>query len=146
MTEMTVKTPWHLWVVGVVALLFNAVGPYDYVMFQTQGAPYLEKSGFTAAQVAHYTSMPMWMEAVWAVGVWFAVAGCILLLIRNRRAWWVFAISLAAFLMSLVYHYVLTDGGALMGTMQMVISAVIAAQLAALIWYSRAMAKTGVLR
>jgi hypothetical protein len=146
MTDMTVRTPWHLWVVGVVALLFNAVGPYDYVMFQTQGAPYLEKSGFTAAQVAHYTSMPAWMEAVWAVGVWFAIAGCILLLIRNRRAWWVFAISLAAFLLSLVYHYVLTDGGALMGTMQTVVSAVIAGQLAGLIWYSRAMAKKGVLR
>ena len=29
MTTMTVKTPWHLWVVGGLALLFNAIGPYD---------------------------------------------------------------------------------------------------------------------
>jgi uncharacterized membrane protein len=146
MTEMTVKTPWRLWAVGVVALLFNAVGPYDYVMFHTRGADYLAESGFTAEQVAHYVQMPAWMTAVWAVGVWFAIGACILLLLRNRRAWWLFAISLAAFLLSLVYHYVLTDGGALMGTTQMVISAVISAQLAALIWYSRAMAKKGVLR
>ena len=35
MTGMTVKTPWHLWVVGVVAVLFNGVGVFDYVMSKT---------------------------------------------------------------------------------------------------------------
>jgi hypothetical protein len=26
MTDMTIKTPWHLWLVGVIAVLFNAIG------------------------------------------------------------------------------------------------------------------------
>ena len=29
MNSMTVKTPWHLWVVGVLALLWNGFGAYD---------------------------------------------------------------------------------------------------------------------
>jgi len=28
----TVATPWHVWVVGIVALLWNAMGALDYTM------------------------------------------------------------------------------------------------------------------
>jgi hypothetical protein len=35
MTDMTVKTPWHLWAVGAVSLLWNGLGGYDYTMSMT---------------------------------------------------------------------------------------------------------------
>ena len=31
------KTPWHLWLVGVVSLLWNGFGGYDFIMSTTQG-------------------------------------------------------------------------------------------------------------
>ena len=34
-------TPWHLWVVGVLSLLWNAYGGYDYWMSHTDPAAYL---------------------------------------------------------------------------------------------------------
>jgi hypothetical protein len=40
MTERTIKTPWHLWLVGVVAVLFNSIGVFDFVMSMTQGDAY----------------------------------------------------------------------------------------------------------
>ena len=47
--KMTTSTPWHLWAVGVVALLWNGYGGYDYVMTQTDNAAYMAQ--FTAEQV-----------------------------------------------------------------------------------------------
>ncbi len=140
------KTPWHLWVVSVVAILFNGVGVFDYVMSKTQGAAYMQSAGMTPAQIYHYMTLPFWMNCVWAIGVWGAIAASILLLLRNKLAAPVFLVSLAAFLLSLLYHYVLSGAADMMGTAGIVSSAVITLLLVLFIFYSRAMAKRGVLR
>jgi hypothetical protein len=121
------RTPWHLWVVGVVALLFNSIGAFDFAMNQIQGSSYLAAAGMTPAQVEHYQEMPAWMILVWAVGVWGAFLASVLLLLRRRLAFATFAVSLAAFLVSLVYTYVLTDGGAIMGSEMTIANVVITA-------------------
>lgn len=146
MADMTTKAPWHLWLVGVIAVLFNAIGAFDFVMSMTQGASYMASAGMTPAQIAHYQGMPAWMTVVWAIGVWGAMLASILLLLRHRLAYPVFAASLAAFLVSLLYTYVLTDGGDVMGGQMAIVSVVIAALLLFFIWYSRWMAGRGVLR
>lgn len=146
MTETTIKTPWHLWLVGVVALLFNSIGVFDFVMSMTQGAKYMASAGMTPAQIAHYQDMPAWMTLVWAIGVFGALAGSVLILLRNKLAWPVLAVSLAAFLLSLIYTYVLTDGGKIMGQQMAITSAVIAGLLAFFIWYAWGMTRRGVLR
>lgn len=146
MTDVGNKTPWHLWAVGIVAVLFNAIGVFDFTMTMMQGAGYMASAGMTPAQIAHYEAMPAWMTAVWAIGVWGAMLGSVLLLLRNKLAAPVFAVSLAAFLVSLLYTYVLTGGGAVMGGQMAIASAVITALLIFFIWYARAMTKRGVLR
>ena len=146
MAAATARTPWHLWLVGVVALLFNAIGVFDFMMTMTQGAHYMASAGMTAAQIAHYQRMPAWMTAVWAIGVWGAFLGSLLLLLRRKLALPFFAVSLAAFLLSLVYTYVLTNGGAIMGGGMAIMSAVIAVLLLVFTGYTGAMAKRGVLR
>ena len=35
------SAPWHLWVVGIVSLLWNAFGAYDFIMTNTQGEAYM---------------------------------------------------------------------------------------------------------
>ena len=143
---MTIKTPWHIWFVGVIAVLFNAIGVFDFVMSMAQGSSYMASVGMTPAQSAHYQEMPTWMTAVWAVGVWGAMLGSVLVLLRNRLAFLVFAVSLAAFLVSLIYTYALTDGGEIMGGQMAMTSVVITALLLFFIWYSWLMTKRSVLR
>ncbi len=146
MTDITHKAPWHLWVVGVFAVLFNAIGVFDHAMSMAKGASYMASAGMTPGQIAHYQEMPAWMLAVWAIGVWGAMLGSVLILLRNRLAAPVFAVSLAAFLLSLVYTYILTNGGEVMGRQMGIVSAVITALLLLFMWYSWLMAKRGVLR
>ncbi len=145
MTDAPVKAPWHLWVVGIAALLFNAIGAFDYLMSKTQGEAYMAAGGMTPEQIAHYTGLPLWMDVVWAIGVWAAVLASILLLVRRKIALPVFVVSLAAFLVSTLYHYVLTEAGR-MGAQGWIINGVIAGELILLAWYARAMGRRGVLR
>ena len=143
MTDMTVKTPWLLWAVGAVALLWNGYGGYDYVMTQTNNAAYLAQ--FTAEQRAYFDNFPMWMEAVWAIGVWGAVLGSVLLLLRSKWALQAFLASLIAFAVSVIYGQ-MSGGSAVMGTTGMVFSAVIFVLGLVFVMYSRMMVRKRVLR
>ena len=140
---MTTRTPWHLWVVGAVALLWNGYGGYDYVMTQTNNAAYLAQ--FTAEQRAYFDSYPMWMEADWAIGVWGGVLGAVLLLLRSKWAFHAFHASLIAFAVSVVYGQ-MSEGAALMGTTGVIFSAAIFLLGLAFVMYSRMMTRKGVLR
>jgi len=135
---MKAATPWHLWAVGVISLLWNAFGGYDFVMSVTQGETYWRASGMTDAMVAYYNAMPTWMYVPWVLGVWGAVAGSILLLMRNKLAVPAFALSLLGAVGSLVYGLAnpmppLPEAMAVMAYMPWVIAA-IAAVLAAYAW------------
>jgi len=141
--RMTTSTPWHLWVVGLIALLWNSYGGYDYVMTQTNNAAYLAQ--FTVEQRAYFTSFPLWMEAVWAIGVWGGVLGAVLLLMRSKWAFHAFLASLIAFAVSVVYGQ-MSGGSAAMGTTGMIFSAVIFVLGLIFVMYSRMMARKGVLR
>jgi len=140
------SVPWHLWVVGIVALLWNGFGAYDYLMTQTRGVEYLSGLGMTAAQIDYYNAMPAWMSAVWAVGVWGGVLGAVLLLLRRGWAVWAFAASLAALVISLIYALLLSDGARLMGAPGMIMNVVILIAAVAFLYYARRMARGGVLR
>ena len=146
MTDTPVKAPWHVWVVGVFGLLFNSIGVFDFVMNMARGAEYLASAGMTPAQIAHYQEMPTWMTIDWAVGVFGAFLGSILLLLRKKLAFPVFAVSLTSFLISLLYTYVLTSGGAIMGQQMAIVSTVIACLLVFFTWYTWLMTERGLFR
>jgi hypothetical protein len=55
-------------------------------------------------------------------------------------------VSLAAFLVSLIYTYVLTDGGEIMGRQMAITNVVITVLLLLFLWYSHLMTKRSVLR
>ena len=143
--EVSPKPPWHLWVVGVLGLLWNSYGGYDFTMSLTQGEAYYRAVGMSDAQVSQIAAYPAWMFVVWAIGVWGALLGAVLLLARSKWAAAVFAASLAGFLMSLVYTYVISpmrDAGGAMVIMQ----GIIFAACVFFVWYAVRARKAGHLR
>ncbi|MBU2380352.1 MAG: hypothetical protein KJ824_14415 [Alphaproteobacteria bacterium] len=141
------KTPWHLWLVGVLSLLWNAFGGYDFIMTNTQGETYMRGAGMTQPMIDYFNAMPGWMYVPWTLGVWGAVAGSILLLLRMKWAVHAFALSLFGAVVSLIFGLMNPMPGlppemAAMAFMPWII-AVIAALL---LWYAWAMGKRGVLR
>jgi hypothetical protein len=145
MSEAT-KTPWHLWVVGVVGILWNAYGCYDFYMTMTGGEEYLRSYGMSDEMIAYFNDMPGWLTPVWAIGVFGAMLGSILLLLRMKLALPVFIASFAAFVVSSIYQYALSNGGEIAGTQGMIMTGVISAGCIFFIWYAWFASKNGYLR
>ena len=138
------RRPVHLWVVGILSLLWNAFGAFDYLATQMQLDFYVGQ--FTEQQRAYFESFPPWFVAAWACGVWGAFAGSIGLLLARRWAVWAFAVSLAGLAINTLYSFVLSDGAEVMGTAGAVMTAVIWVVAIALLAYSVRPKNRGVLR
>lgn len=141
----TIRTPWHLWVVGVLALLWNSFGCFDYFMTQTRQDEWFAQMGMTAAQVGYFNAMPAWAHAAWAVGVWGGALGAILLLLRRKWAMPVFVVSFLGWLAGAVYAFALSDGMEAMGSMWPM-QIVIGGACLFFIWYAWMMSSKSVLR
>ena len=142
---VSTKTPVHVWMVGVVALLWNSVGAFDYTMTELRSTSYM--SAFTPEQVAYFNAFPKWAIATWALGVWGGVLGSLALLLRKRWAVPVFVVSLAAMTLTFFYNFVLSNGVAVMGGMTaLLFPAVIFVIGVVLLAYSRSLSRKGILR
>ena len=145
-TETTAKTPVHLWVVGIVSLLWNCFGAYDYTMSHIGGLEYFESMGLDAEAFAWFNALPTWSVAAWAVGVWGSVLGSILLLLRSRHAATAFLVSLVSAVLSFVYQYTLDLPAAMDTTMNRLMPLVIVGAIVLQWWYARRQVASGVLR
>ena len=137
------QVPGHLWAVGVVSLLWNAFGAYDYVMSKLSPQSYFHEMGLNEASVAYMISFPAWLTAFWALGVWGSVAGSVLLLLRSRHAVAAFALSLLGLAVSQGYQALVMRPPE---SPPVALTAMIWGSLVFLLWYAWAMARRGVLR
>ena len=143
--------PWHLWVVGVLALMFTAYGAYDYLMSQLGDRAYIgaavEPFGIdTDVALAYFSSFPFWVDCIWAVGVWGAVAGSLLLLARRTWAYPAYLASLVGLVGSNSYSMANPVPGMTDSSMTYAMIAVVFAVMVALALYARAQRDSGVLR
>lgn len=140
------RTPIHVWLVGVLSLLWNGGGAYDYLMMQTKNAGYLEM--LSDAQMAFMQGVPLWFDIGWAFGVWGSILGSILILLRSRFALHAFGLSLLGMLTTSVYSLLIASPGMMdiAGSGALMFSLLIVFVLLVLIVYTRLMARRGVLR
>ena len=136
-------TPRHLWIVGIVALLWNVVGALDYVMTETKNETYM--SQYTSEQLEYFYAFPAWLVAFWAIAVWGGVLGSILLLMRKKLAAHVFVVSFFCMLVTMVYSYGFAGGAGIVGGSGLFFSAVVFVVALGLVIYARRMAGRGVL-
>jgi hypothetical protein len=149
-TTAETRTPVHLWIVGILALLWSCFGAYDYTMTRMRNMDYIASSmpGVDPnTALAWVDSMPLYAQIGWGLGVWMGLLGSVLLLIRNRWAVWSYGLSLVGAVLSLGYQIALAPplpgaDSPMMKAMPYVIIAI----CAALFLYARAMEKKGVLR
>ena len=135
------KTPWHLWAVGVLTLLWNAVGIMSYI---TTRLGMLDDLGMTPDQIAYFESYPVWANSFWALGVWGAFVGSLLLLMRSRWAVASFAVSVVGLLGTSLYQHVLTQTPESLQNPGIAIAIWVTTLFS--LFYALRMAKVGVLR
>ncbi|MFL6862050.1 MAG: hypothetical protein ACJ8DZ_03530 [Allosphingosinicella sp.] len=123
---MKPAVPGWFWIVAAIALLWEGLGCYAYLM-----------------QISTVDdATPMWVTASFAVAVWVGVVGALLLLMRQKMARSAFAVSLLAVIVQLAgMLFVMKPQG---GQPPVIYAAV--AIGAVLLWFSDMAAKRGWLR
>jgi hypothetical protein len=142
------RTPAHLWIVGILSLLWSGIGCFDYVMSRTRNTDYLKSmmpDVDPQAMLSYIDGFPLWAAAGWGLGVWLGLAGSVLLLMRHRYAVWAFGVSLVGAILGLGYQLANPMPGVegFMATGMPIVIIVIAL---ALFIYARAMERRGLLR
>ena len=132
MNELTsaskITTPWHIWIVGVLALLWNCFNTFDYVVTAT-----------------HFYSFPMWVDLFWGLYVFAGVIGTLALLFQKRWAVSVFAVSLVAMVITSLYIFA-TNGFSVTGSIGALIFTAITFIIAVgLLIYARILARKNIL-
>lgn len=135
------KTPWHLWVVGVLSLLWNASGAYTIMAAQ---AGLLQ--GISADEAAYYAAQPMWFATVTDIALVSAIVGAAFLLLRSRRAVWLYGLSLVAILVTHAYDLAMGTSRAFANSAALTVTVIILVLAVLQLLYARAMWKRGVIR
>lgn len=142
-TPAATRTPVHLWIVGILALLWNLVAVFDYLATQMQWEFYMGQ--FSEEQLAYFYGFPSWVVACWAIAVWGSFLGSLALLLRKRWAVWCFGAALVGLALTTLYNFVLSNGLEVMGTGAAIFTVVIWIIAILLFLYSWKMGKKGVL-
>jgi hypothetical protein len=97
------KAPWHLFLIGAAAVLWNALGVFDFLATLTRFPPYIDSLPEGAR--ALWASLPPFVFGIWALSVFSALIGSVLLLKRQLLALRFLAVSTTAtiFTMALTY-------------------------------------------
>ena len=142
------KAPVHLWIVGLLSLIWNGFGCTDYLMTRMRNMDWLAQSGADPqVMLAWVDSFPIWAQFGWGLGVWMGLIGSILLLMRHRWAVPAFGLSLLGAILGLGYQIFGTSPPAPLGEGSMkYMPEVIIAIAAALYYYTHRQQRTGVLR
>jgi hypothetical protein len=134
------KTPWHVWTIGVFALLWNVAGAYSILLAQAGRLPNPEPD-----EVAYYAAQAVWLVIVTDVALGAAIAGSVGLLVRRRFAVRLFALSLVAIVMTNSYELVMRTSRMLSNTTALVVTVIIVAIAVFEMVYAEVMKRQSVL-
>ena len=135
------RTPWHLWVIGVLSLLWNAAGAWT-IMSAQSGAP----MDMDANEIAYYAAQAPWVVAVVDVVLISASLAAIALLLRHRWAVHLFALSIAGIVVTSAYEIAQGTAPLLHDQGWLILACVTDGLAIAQLLYAAAMRRRGVLR
>lgn len=142
--DITTRTPASLWIVGVLALLWNLLGLASFVFQMLMPAEALQ--AMPAEQRAVYEAAPGWLYLFYGIATIGGVLGSLALLLRRRWAALVFLVALLGLIVQVIAGYATTPSWAVSGAAGLGFSLFLVLVAVALWRFSAWMEKRGVLR
>lgn len=139
-----VRAPGWLWVVSILGMLWNVYGVYQFAGTFTQAGQAGMTAGMTTSQAQLYLSLPPWIDAVFALGVFGGLVGSICLALQRLVARRIFAASFVGYALLFAGDTYYGVFAAIPG--QLMVLACVVLIAAALVWASSQAAKRGLLR
>jgi hypothetical protein len=142
--SFSTKPPLWFWVVAVLLLLWNGMGVWAYIADATITAEALK--ALPEAERNLRIARPAWATAAFAVAVFGGVAGCLVLLLRNRLALPVLVLSLIGVAVQMAHAFLIADSYAVYGPGGLAMPAMVLAGSLFLVWFARHARRRGWLR
>lgn len=139
------RAPWHLWLVGLLMVVWNALSCYSHVMTLTQNAAYFRAGGITPEMAAYLAAVPAWYVVAWTIAVWGGLIASVGLLKRKSWTVWWFAASQLAMIINSVWT-LLNPAAKVLGRVGSISAIVLIILGAFLVLYSMRLKQRGVLR
>jgi len=133
MTHST-KPPLWFWIVSTLMLLWNGVGAAAYIQEATLSQDALQ--AMNAEARALLLSRPPWATAAFAIAVFGGTIGCLLLLVRSRRAVPILMLSLLGVAVQMVHAFLIANSYAVFGPGGLIMPAMIVAGALFLVWFA----------
>jgi hypothetical protein len=123
------------WVIGFIALIWNAIGLLSFI-----GQAYLTdemKATLPEAQVELIENRPSWATTAFAIAVFTGTFGAMVLLMRKKFAYYLFMLSLAGVIVQMVNDVYLSGTNGNYGPGEISMTILIPVVGIFLIWYTR---------
>ena len=98
---------WSFWVVGAIALLYNLAGVANFISQLDAGAV----AAMPEAYRAVIEGRPVWATAAFATAVFAGALGCLLLLLKQSAAYYVFVLSLLGASVTMIHVLGVAESG-----------------------------------
>lgn len=135
------KTPWHIWVVGVLGVLWNGSGALTITMAQLEKLPNL-----TADEIAYYAAQPGWFQLMANIATYGALFAGVALLCRSRFAVWLYGMSLVFIFLTDIIDLAMGTSRALANTPAAVVTGLIFVIACLQLYYTWRMGHKGLLK
>lgn len=140
----TSKPSVGFWIIGIVALLWNAMGVNAYLQqaYNTEAF----RSQYSEEQLDIIANLPTWYTALFAVAVFGSALGCITMLLRKKVTNLLFQIGLIAVLAQTGFNLFANEGRSYYGSFEysMLISIPLVALF--LVWYAKRATSKGYIK
>jgi hypothetical protein len=132
------------WVIGIIALLWNAMGVYNYLIQAFKAEAFTQS--LTEAQLAFMESMPSWNTALFAIAVFSGFIGTVLLLMKKKTATPLFLISFITATIMQLYWLFGTDAIEVFSeSMPYLMPIIVIVFCAFILWYAKNQKAKGVI-
>ena len=125
----TNKPPIWFWIVSVIALIWNGMGVYHYLIQAYNTESY--QAMYTPEQLEIAANMPSWVTAVFAIAVFAGTLGAIGLLLRKSWAVKLWLLSLLAVIVQIGYLLINSYASSIGMTIMILAFALV------FVWFSR---------
>lgn len=134
------RTPTHVWVVGLLLVLWNGWGVALAVAAQTARLPVVD-----VEMAAYFEAQPLWFVLLADIGPIAGLAGAVAILLQSRWAAWLFLAQIAVLTLSNCYEVASGTSLLLSNPESRAGIAMLAVLLCGQFLYARAMTRRGVL-
>lgn len=139
---MATKGSTTFWVIGVAALLWNALGMAIYYQ-QMTATPLSLAANYSPAEIQYMLGIPAWANGAYGLAVTAGLLGSVALLMKKSFATILFGLSLAGILAQNVYGFFIGDALGTFGTAVLPITITVLLIAVGLVYYSMRLSKAG---